>query len=188
MAHAVARFTRRPRPHVHQEPLPHANVTRHELHHTDETRKALTWHDLRATGITWTAIRGDDPLHIQHRAGHTSFSTTQGYIRQAEAVREGFGDVFPPLAVLLSDTERSKLRYQKGRRSELAARNLFTKASGEGGIRTRGRLLTCARLASGYLRPLGHLSLVRQGPELTRKIGSDKPARAARVPARRPPR
>ena len=30
--------------------------------------------------------------------------------------------------------------------------------SGEGGIRTRGRLLTYARLASGYLRPLGHLS------------------------------
>src|SRR5690606_23664663 len=29
---------------------------------------------------------------------------------------------------------------------------------GEGGIRTRGRLLTYARLASGYLRPLGHLS------------------------------
>ena len=33
-------------------------------------------------------------------------------------------------------------------------------SSGEGGIRTRGRLLTDARLASGYLRPLGHLSRV----------------------------
>ena len=31
-------------------------------------------------------------------------------------------------------------------------------SSGEGGIRTRGRLLTDARLASEYLRPLGHLS------------------------------
>src|SRR5262249_38137710 len=30
--------------------------------------------------------------------------------------------------------------------------------SGEGGIRTLGWLLTSARLASGYLRPLGHLS------------------------------
>src|SRR4051794_13226074 len=29
---------------------------------------------------------------------------------------------------------------------------------GERGIRTLGRLLTCVRLASGYLRPLGHLS------------------------------
>ncbi|HEV3190653.1 MAG TPA: tyrosine-type recombinase/integrase [Polyangiaceae bacterium] len=84
-----------------------ADVTRYELHHTDQTRKALTWHDLRATGITWMAIRGDDPLHIQHRAGHSSFSTTQGYIRQAEAVREGFGDVFPPLDHLAGTTERS---------------------------------------------------------------------------------
>lgn len=25
------------------------------------------------------------------------FATTQGYIREAEAVREGFGDIFPPL-------------------------------------------------------------------------------------------
>jgi integrase len=87
-----------------------ANVTRPELHESDQTRKALTWHDLRATGITWMAIRGDDPLHIQHRAGHTSFSTTQGYIRQAEAVRTGFGDVFPSLETLAKTTERSNER------------------------------------------------------------------------------
>ena len=31
-------------------------------------------------------------------------------------------------------------------------------SSGERGIRTLGRLLTYVRLASGYLRPLGHLS------------------------------
>src|SRR4051812_20664720 len=31
-------------------------------------------------------------------------------------------------------------------------------AGGEGGIRTRGSLLSYARLASEYLRPLGHLS------------------------------
>jgi hypothetical protein len=31
------------------------------------------------------------------RAGHSSFSTTQGYVRDAENVRVGFGDVFPPL-------------------------------------------------------------------------------------------
>jgi hypothetical protein len=87
-----------------------AGVTRRQLVVTDRTRKAITWHDLRATGITWMAIRGDDPLHIQHRAGHSSFSTTQGYIRQAEAVRAGFGDVFPALHVLIApDTERSKL-------------------------------------------------------------------------------
>jgi hypothetical protein len=41
--------------------------------------------------------RGDDPLKIKQRAGHSTFSTTELYIRQAEAVREGFGEVFPPL-------------------------------------------------------------------------------------------
>jgi integrase len=45
----------------------------------------MTWHDLRATGLTWLAIRGDDPLKIKQRAGHSAFSTTEGYVRQAEA-------------------------------------------------------------------------------------------------------
>ena len=50
----------------------------------DPTRKAMTFHDLRATAITWCAVRGDDPLKIKQRAGHASFSTTEGYIREAE--------------------------------------------------------------------------------------------------------
>ena len=37
------------------------------------------------------AIRGDDPLKIKQRAGHAAFTTTEGYVRQAEAVRSGFG-------------------------------------------------------------------------------------------------
>jgi integrase len=74
-----------------------AGVTRAELHTTDATRKAMTFHDLRATGLTWLAIRGDDPLKIKQRAGHSSFATTEGYIREAEAVRDAFGEVFPPL-------------------------------------------------------------------------------------------
>ena len=78
-------------------PLEKAKLTRSELFVTDATRKNMTWHDLRATGITWLAIRGDDPLKIMQRAGHEDFRTTQGYIREAEAIRDGFGDVFPPL-------------------------------------------------------------------------------------------
>jgi len=74
-----------------------AKLTRAELFADDKTRKNITWHDLRATGLTWMAIRGDDPLKIMQRAGHTDFKTTQGYVREAEAIREGFGDVFPPL-------------------------------------------------------------------------------------------
>jgi hypothetical protein len=40
---------------------------------------------------------GDDPLKIKQRAGHSTFSTTEGYIREAENLNEGFGVVFPPL-------------------------------------------------------------------------------------------
>ena len=81
--------------------LTRAGITRPELHEGDETRKPLTWHDLRATGLTWMAVRGDDPLKIKQRAGHSTFSTTELYIRQAEAVRERFGEVFPPLPAAL---------------------------------------------------------------------------------------
>src|SRR5581483_6471716 len=41
--------------------------------------------------------------------------------------------------------------------------------SGEGGIRTRGRLLSDARLASEYLRPLGHLSHEGRSRNLPRR-------------------
>ncbi len=78
-----------------------AGVDRAELHTTTATRKAITFYDARATGITWMAVRGDDPLKIMQRAGHSNFATTLGYIREAESVLEGFGDVFPPLPAAL---------------------------------------------------------------------------------------
>lgn len=77
--------------------LAKAGVTRTELHTTTRTTKKLSWHDLRATGLTWMAVRGDDPLKIMQRAGHTNFQTTQIYVRTAEAIREGFGTPFPTL-------------------------------------------------------------------------------------------
>jgi hypothetical protein len=43
----------------------------------------------------------DDPLKIKLRCGHASFSTTEMYIREAEAVREGFGEVFLALPAAL---------------------------------------------------------------------------------------
>jgi hypothetical protein len=72
-------------------------VTRSELHKPTSTRAPITCHDLRGTGATWMAVRRDDPLKIKRRCGHTTFATTEIYIRDAEAVREGFGDVFPSL-------------------------------------------------------------------------------------------
>lgn len=85
-----------------------AGVTRAELFADDasarSTRKPMTFHDLRATGITWCAVRGDAPLTIMQRAGHRSFSTTQGYIREAENLRAGFGHPFPTLPTTLGST------------------------------------------------------------------------------------
>jgi len=74
-----------------------AGVTRSELFTNDKTRKWMTFHDLRATGITWMAVQGVDPLKIKQRAGHANLSTTEKYIRVAEELRPGFGDVFPTL-------------------------------------------------------------------------------------------
>jgi len=74
-----------------------AGITREALFDTDDTRKRLRFHDLRGTGLTWMAIRGDDPLKIQQRAGHRTFEMTQKYIRTAEAVGEVIGATFPPL-------------------------------------------------------------------------------------------
>lgn len=83
--------------------LARAGVKRRELFDDCETRKNLTFHDLRATGITWLAVRGDEPLKIKSRAGHQTFSTTEGYIREAEHVAPGFGTVFPRLPTALVD-------------------------------------------------------------------------------------
>jgi hypothetical protein len=77
--------------------LESAGVKRAELFTSDAQRKHITFHDLRATGITWAAVRGDDPLRIKQRAGHSGFSTTEIYIREAENLGEGFGEVFPQL-------------------------------------------------------------------------------------------
>ena len=83
-----------------------ADVKRAELFAADETRKPLTFHDLRGTGITWCAVRGDDPLKIKQRAGHSTFSTTEGYIREAENLREtNFGQPFGPLPASLLGTK-----------------------------------------------------------------------------------
>lgn len=100
-----------------------AGVDRHELHHRTPTTRPIRFHDLRASGITWMAVRGDDPLKIQHRAGHTDFATTQRYIRTAEAAREGFGSPFPELPPCLlaaeshADIARGVANYSESHKS-----------------------------------------------------------------------
>ncbi len=74
-----------------------AKVDRASLTSKGPSERPIRFHDLRATGITWMAVRGDEPQKIQARAGHSSFTTTQGYIREAEVLRDGFGEPFGPL-------------------------------------------------------------------------------------------
>ncbi len=91
-----------------------AGVKRSELFAKDATRKAITFHDLRATGITWMAARGDDPLRIKQRAGYATFSTTEGYIREAENLGASFGQVFPALP----DLSRGSVTVRDSGRTE----------------------------------------------------------------------
>jgi hypothetical protein len=112
------------------------------------------------------AIRGADPLHIRHRAGHTSFATTQGYIRQAEAVRTGFGEVFPGLDGLLKSIERSKC-WSKLDTSQSWRRGIYSRKSAEG-----------AGFESEKKRRVGHSRVAkgiqRQARQATR-VGRSRP-------------
>ena len=86
--------------------LERAQVKRPALLKRARTRKRMTFHDLRATGITWAAIRGDDALKIMSRSGHSEYQTLLSYIREAEVIREGFGETFPALPADLVAVER----------------------------------------------------------------------------------
>jgi integrase len=87
-----------------------AGVRRAALHETTDQSQNITWHDLRATGATWMAVRGDDPLKIMQRCGHRDYGTTLRYIREAEAVRDGFGEPFPTLPPCLLESPRQPSR------------------------------------------------------------------------------
>ena len=117
-----------------------ANVRRSELHYDTPTTKKITFHDLRATGVTWEAVRGTDPLKIQQRAGHEDFATTQGYIRTAEAVRAGFGQVFPSLPEFKKERLRTGPDPESSGESSGAENRALTIENycGADGTRTRG--------------------------------------------------
>jgi integrase len=121
-----------------------ANVRRSELHLSTGSSRSIVFHDLRATGATWMAVRGDEAMKIMQRCGHENIDTTMGYVRTAEAVREGFGGVFPPLPdVLLGSPDSSEVsELLSGLDSAiLSARN----ASGVDGTRKPSRERTIHR-------------------------------------------
>lgn len=81
-----------------REHLKLAGVDRPELFETDETRRRLRFHDLRATGLTWLALRGENPIAIHTRAGHTQWGMTEKYVRMAETLGQlSPKSVFPEL-------------------------------------------------------------------------------------------
>lgn len=84
-----------------------AGVDRHELHHLSEPHEAprewMIMHGCRHTGVTWMAVRGDEPMRIMARAGHSEFSTTLGYVNNAALLRRTYGQPFPELPAALLD-------------------------------------------------------------------------------------
>ncbi len=111
-----------------------AGVRRPALHERSATSLHLTWHDLRATGATWMAVRGDDAHKIMQRCGHKSFTTTMLYVREGEAIREGFGEPFPALPSCLLESPRNR----PGRFSAPLTGGIPDVSGGVDGTRTRG--------------------------------------------------
>jgi integrase len=86
----------------------------------------LTYHDLRGCGVTWMALRGDEPLVIQQRAGHANFATTQRYLREAETLGTDAGQPFPPLPTELCQSRRVSLRESVTARKDRAGHGVRT--------------------------------------------------------------
>jgi hypothetical protein len=82
-----------------------AGVKRTDLFTDRPTSKRVTFYDLRASGITWEVLDGTERARMMQRAGHRNFSTTQGYIREAEALGENVGQPFNELPASLLSTE-----------------------------------------------------------------------------------
>lgn len=74
-----------------------AGCERRSLHETTATTRQLTFHDLRGTYATWLSLDGVEVMTIKQRMGHSNVSTTEGYVRAADAVRHIAGKPFPPL-------------------------------------------------------------------------------------------
>jgi integrase len=79
-----------------------ASVQRADLFADSDETKNVTFYDLRGTGITWEALAGTEPMRMMQRAGHATFTTTLGYIREAEAVGMNVGTPFPALPAQLT--------------------------------------------------------------------------------------
>ncbi len=188
-----------------------AGVDRAELHVPAPSVKPITFHDLRATGCTWAAVRGDDPLKIKQRAGHKSFQTTERYIREAEALRAGFGEPFPSLPACIMESSKrpganrpriaqSPKVHPKTPGNPVGAAGIeqpakrhetpvFRRERSRGSGRAGRRSQRFATTRSGRCAPRRHprgsrRGTVRAGARVARRARQDTRARAGRGPAR----
>ena len=98
--------------------LTRAGVTRADLFIEDDPQRDwIKLHNLRDTGLTWMAVRGDDPLRIQWRGGHTDFAMTQGYIAAGRNLGAGFGVPFPELPASLFGDDGAECALEAGERA-----------------------------------------------------------------------
>ena len=79
--------------------------------------KQITLYDLRASGITWRTLRSDDARLIQRAAGHERYSTTEGYVREAEIFKGRVGAPFPP-SLIASGVNRTPQSFTPPSRSD----------------------------------------------------------------------
>jgi hypothetical protein len=143
-------------------------------------------------------IAGLPVIEEQLRRTQTAAALLRGHVRHRNprcgALVEQRGHGRPTACLLGCSRECFSENRCRGRNSCARAHHTTLPATssparrrsncGEGGIRTRGGLLIHARLASGYLRPLGHLSGVGE-PEASGEWNECKilaPSRAATGP------
>lgn len=81
------------------------------------------------------AVRGDPPLQVRRRVGHSEFQTLEAYILEGEANRQGFGTVFPTLPACLLDP----LKGSKSSRAIVPGAGMKTKVTETGKLWWRRR-------------------------------------------------
>jgi hypothetical protein len=135
--------------------LERAGVKRADLFTDRPTSKRVTFYDLRASGITWEVLDGTEHVRIMQRAGHRNFSTTQGYIREAEALGENVGQPFGALraSLLSGDSEPAEAESAADESSNESSRGAFVGGFVFGSSTISARLFASPRGFEHYARP-----------------------------------
>ena len=155
-----------------------AKIERTRLTEQTATTMQINFRSLRDTGITWLALAGTDLAKMQRRAGHDDPSTTMGYVKMAEDLTGSIGEPFPVLPAELVPSRPPPPPRRGGRAP--SARSNWAKlqnrpqrpqnSAERAGVEPAARFNPSVRLASGYLRPLGHLSRRRAEPSADSEV------------------